>query len=99
MAELEKVNKANVSARLKEIKTTSAAKDETAVLHKWLKLNTKETDLKKRVKTAETELDAKVYAHYDGLGEDEIKSLVVDDKWMTTIEAILLGRWTASVKY
>ena len=38
-AELDKVNKANVTARLKEIKGDKEAKDEAAVLNDWLKLN------------------------------------------------------------
>jgi type I restriction enzyme M protein len=41
-AELDKVNKANVTARLKEIKGDEDAKDETAVLNQWLKLNGEE---------------------------------------------------------
>ena len=38
-AELDKVNKANVAARLKEIKGDKDMKDEAAVLNDWLKLN------------------------------------------------------------
>ena len=57
-AELDKVNKANVTARLKEIKGDKEAKDEAAVLNEWLKLANEEADLKKRLKEAEAELDA-----------------------------------------
>ena len=38
-SELEKVNKANVTARLKEIKGDKEAKDEAVVLNEWLKLS------------------------------------------------------------
>lgn len=31
---------------------------------------------------AEAVLDGKAYAKYPGLGEDDVKALVVDDKWM-----------------
>ena len=58
-SELDKVNKANVAARLKEIKGDKEAKDEAAVLNDWLKLNDEEADLKKRLKDAEADLDAK----------------------------------------
>ena len=58
-ADLDKVNKANVTARLKEIKGDKEAKDEAAVLNDWLKLNADEADLKKRLKDAEAALDAK----------------------------------------
>ncbi len=43
----DKINKAEVNARLKEIKGDKDAKDETAVLKQWLSLNTEEADLKK----------------------------------------------------
>jgi len=58
-SELEKVNKANVAARLKEIKGDKEAKDEAAVLNAWLKLNADEADLKKRLKDFDADLDAR----------------------------------------
>jgi len=90
-SELDKVNKANVAARLKEIKNDKDPKEEAAVLNEWLKLNTKETDLKKQLKVAEAELDAKAYAHYPKLTETEIKSLVVDDKWLAVLDKVIHG--------
>ena len=90
-AELDKVNKANVTARLKEIKGDKDAKDEAAVFRDWLKFNTDEADLKKRLKGAEAALDSKAYAHYPKLTENEIKSLVVDDKWLAALDAAIHG--------
>ena len=90
-SELDKVNKANVTARLKEIKGDKEAKDEAAVLNEWLKLADKEADLKKRLKDAEAELDAKAYAQYPKLTEAEIKTLVVDDKWLAALDAAIHG--------
>ncbi|MCL4315867.1 MAG: SAM-dependent methyltransferase, partial [Gammaproteobacteria bacterium] len=90
-SELDKVNKANVAARLKEIKGDKDAKDEAAVLNDWLKRNTEEADLKKRLKDAETDLDAKAYAHYPKLTEAEIKALVVDDKWLAALDKDIHG--------
>src|SRR5713101_544307 len=52
LAELDKVNKANVAARLKEITGDKNAKEEAAVLEDWLKLNGEEADLKTRLKQA-----------------------------------------------
>jgi type I restriction enzyme M protein len=85
LAELDKVNKANVTARLKELTGDKEEKDEIAVLCDWLKLNSDEADLKKRAKDAETALDAKSYAHYFTLTESEVKTLVVDDKWLAAL--------------
>ena len=84
-SELDKVNKANVTARLKEIKHDKEAKDEAAALNAWLKLCTQEADLKKAVKEAEAELDALAYAKYPKLSEADIKALVVEGKWLTAI--------------
>jgi len=85
------MNKANVAARLKEIRGDKDAKDEAAVLNDWLKLNTNESDLKKRLKDAEADLDAKTYAHYPKLTEAEIKTLVVDDKWLVALDRDIHG--------
>jgi type I restriction enzyme M protein len=84
-SELDKVNKASVAARLKEIKGDKEAKEEIDVLNKWLDLSNQEAELKKRLKEAEAALDIKAYAKYPKLTADEIKTLVVDDKWMVTI--------------
>lgn len=85
-SELDKVNRANVVARLKEIEGEKDAKDEAALLNDWLKLNGAEADLKKRLKEAEAALDAKAYAKYPTLTEAEIKQLVVDDKWLAALD-------------
>ena len=90
-AELEKVNKACVWARLKEIRGDKEAKDEAAVLKQWLGLAEREADLKRRLKEAEAALDVKAYAQYPKLTETEVKALVVDDKWMVAIAADVRG--------
>jgi type I restriction enzyme M protein len=91
LADLDKVNKANVSARLKEIHGDKDAKDEAAVLNYWLKLNSKEADLKRRLKEAEAALDVKAYTKYPKLTEPEIKALVVDDKWLAALDVAIHG--------
>ena len=90
-ADLDKVNKANVADRLKEIKGDKEAKDEAAVLNEWLEFNANEADIKKRLKDAEAGLDAKTYARYSKLTEAEIKALVVDDKWLAALDAAIHG--------
>jgi type I restriction enzyme M protein len=90
-ADFDKVNKGNVAARLKEIAGDEDAKEEAAVLNDWLKLNSEEADLKKRLKVAEAALDAQAYARYPKLTEAEIKKLVVDDKWLAALDAVIHG--------
>ena len=74
-------------ARLSEIENDSEAKDEAAVLDEWLKFANKETDLKKRLKDSEADLDAKAYKKYPMLTEPEIKTLVLNDKWLAALDA------------
>ena len=92
-AELEKINKANVTARIKELKTETGewVADELAILKQWQTLNNQITTLKKVIKTAEAELDALAYNQYPKLSEDEIKTLVLDDKWLATLGKAIHG--------
>ncbi|WP_208180041.1 type I restriction-modification system subunit M [Sinorhizobium medicae] len=84
-AELDKVNKANVTSRLKEIKGDKDNADEAAALKAWLEASETETALKKRIRGAETALDAKALAQYPKLTEADVKMLAVDDKWLRKI--------------
>ena len=88
---LDKVNKANVMARRKEIKGERESKEEADLLREWLKLSGDEADLKKTHKEAEANLDQLAYAKYPTLSEEEVKTLVVDDKWLATIAAAIHG--------
>jgi type I restriction enzyme M protein len=80
-----------VTARLKEIKGDKDAKDEALLLKEWLALNDEETGLKKQLKEAEASLDAKAHDHYPTLTDAEVKTLVVDYKWMATLDAAIHG--------
>ncbi|MBK6999871.1 MAG: hypothetical protein IPH35_07870 [Rhodoferax sp.] len=87
----DKINKASIAERLKEIKGDKDTKDEMAVLNTWLKLSATEADLKKRLKESEAALDAAAYAHYPKLTKPEVQTLVVDDKWLATLSAAIHG--------
>jgi type I restriction enzyme M protein len=116
----DKVNKASVAARLKEIDAETAKTkprkaelkvaepsarylvnaasnddnenaDEAEVLCMWLGLYGVEAGLTRRIKDAEAKLDADCYAKYPMLSEDNVKSLVVDDKWMAALDAAVHG--------
>jgi type I restriction enzyme M protein len=90
-ADFEKVDKASITARVREIKGDKESIDEAAVLKAWLKVNDEETELKKGLKDAEASLDSKVYARYPTLSESEIIVLVVDDKWLAALDAAIQG--------
>ncbi|WP_018412182.1 type I restriction-modification system subunit M [Methyloversatilis thermotolerans] len=91
----DKINDKEVKSRIKEIghdATTDAdSADELAVLKQWLDLSEQANGLKKRLKTLEADLDAKVLARYPSLTPDEVKALVVDHKWMAALDAAVHG--------
>ena len=65
--------------------------DEQEALEGYSASLEKQTNAKTRLKIARQELDAKLDAKYPKLAEDEIKTLVVDDKWLATIAAAVQG--------
>lgn len=77
-----KFTKKSVADRLKE----DIDDDEQQVLYKYMGLVENEADLKKDLKDALVDLHKKLLAKYEALTEDEIKVLVVDDKWIATLE-------------
>jgi type I restriction enzyme M protein len=88
---LDKINKAEINAQLKKIKGDKDAKEEANVLKQWLKLNTEEAELKKAIREAEAALDQLAYGKYPQLSEVEIQTLVVDDKWLTSLNQAIQG--------
>lgn len=90
-AELEKINKGNVNARLKEIEGDADAKDEEKVLKQWVKLSDAEASAKKVMKKAESAADEAAHAKYDQLSQAEVRTLVVGDKWLATLFSHIHG--------
>lgn len=88
---LDKIARGEVSARLKEIEGDEEAKDEADVLRRWLELSDRETALKRAVKEQDAALDTLAYEKYSALTETEIKTMVVDDKWMARLSADVRG--------
>ncbi|ANQ83087.1 Type I restriction-modification system, DNA-methyltransferase subunit M [Azoarcus olearius] len=90
-AGFDKINAAQVKDRVKEIGNDPEAKDELAVLKQWLRLSEEESKLKKAVKELDAQLDQLAHDHYAKLSVPEIKTLVVDDKWLARLAADLQG--------
>ncbi len=86
-----KITKASAATRLKEIKQEKTAADERKLLEQYLALAEKEATLSANAKGAQGELMAKVAAKYGKLTEEEIKTLVVEDKWLAALEATMQG--------
>jgi type I restriction enzyme M protein len=85
-SELDKVNKAAVNARIKEIRRDPEAAEELAVLREWLELSDEEASTKKALKVAEADLDDQAFGRYDNLTEAEVRELVVEGKWLASLE-------------
>lgn len=83
------ITKSNVTRRIKEIKGDINYEDELNVVQEYLTLLDNESDIKSKIKTAEEKLDQQLLGKYKALTEDEIKQLVVDDKWMGTLEQLV----------
>ena len=64
-------------------------KTEEDILNEYIELYDRQSDLKKQIKEAEVNLDKQVLKRYATLTEDEIKTLVVDDKWMAEVERLI----------
>ena len=90
-AELDKINKGNVTKLVKDLKSGAGSAEDIKVLKSWLEFSKQETALKKQLKEAEAELDTLAYEKYPELSEDEIKVLVVEDKWLDALNAAIHG--------
>lgn len=83
----DKVTKATVAARLK----LALDPDEKAALKQAKKLFDAEFDAKKALKEAQDALDLAVCKQYHKLSVDDIKSLIVNDKWLATLESNIVA--------
>ncbi len=86
-----KLTRASVKARLAEIRPDKDAAPERRMLAAYNALIEKESAAGKKVKDAQKALDAKVTARYRQLTEAEIKTLVVEDKWLAALAASVQG--------
>jgi type I restriction enzyme M protein len=80
-----------VKARLKELGKDPLYADERAALEAYAELLEQQTEAKAKRKAAQEDLDKKIDAKYPRLTEVEIKTLVVDDKWMARLSTAVQG--------
>jgi type I restriction enzyme M protein len=87
----DKLTKASIIARLKDIKGDVDAADERKALEDYLALIEEDAAFSAKIKETQEALQAKVAAKYGKLDENEIKTLVVEDKWLATLAAAIHG--------
>jgi type I restriction enzyme M protein len=80
------LTKATVTKFIKDNKTNADEKEAVDLANQLLKLFEKEAELKKTVKTKETELDQLTLEQFGKLTSNEIREIVVEDKWLTSIK-------------
>jgi type I restriction enzyme M protein len=78
---LDRLTKDPLPENLRDLQTTV----------RYLELSEKQANLKTQIKDAEVALDTLAYEKYPQLTEAEIKTLVVDDKWLTTLATVVQG--------
>jgi type I restriction enzyme M protein len=84
-----KIAKKSADARLKEIKDDADFNDERKALNAYRALIDQEAETKAKLKDAKAALDEKIATKYGKLTEEEIKNIVINDKWLAAIETAL----------
>jgi type I restriction enzyme M protein len=100
-----KLTKATVAKRMKEIKSDKAEKEAYELLQTIEKLFDKTANLSKELKDKTAQLDELCMKQYDLLNEADVKRLVIEKKWMSSIQTNINGeidaisqRLTARIK-
>ena len=87
----QKITDKAVKSRLKEIGVDPLCADERSALVRYADLLQQQSSARAKRKAAQEDLDTKIDAKYPRLTEAEIKTLVVDDKWMAHLSASIQG--------
>jgi type I restriction enzyme M protein len=82
----DKITAASAKERLKIIKGNKSDAEEITLLEHFLKQSDKITESNKKIKSLQKSLEKKVLEKYKILTDDEIKILVVEQKWVLHLE-------------
>ena len=85
------ITASSVKARLKVIQGEPDSKDEREALTSCVILINATSKISRAVKKEQEALDSQVLAHYATLTEAEIKTLVVEDKWVASVQSAIDG--------
>ena len=88
-AELDKVNAASVKRLLKAAEGDASMAAEKAAATAYLNANARESAAKKTLKALLVKMEDEVWTTYGNLSEDDIKTLVVEDKWLAHLKAAI----------
>ncbi len=82
-----KLTKATITKRMKEIKGDANEKEAYTLLQQVEKLFEKAASLGKQLKEKEAELDELTLKQYEKLTEADVKKLVIESKWITSLQS------------
>lgn len=84
-----KITKATLSKRLKEVKGDATEKDAMALMQELAQLFEQQDTLKKTLKSKEAELEMACLNQYENLSDSDIKTLVIDKKWLASLQVTI----------
>ena len=84
---------------LKEAIKQTSDKNEQEIYNKALQILTNQKELESTLKAATGELNQKVFDKFKTLDENEIKTLVVDDKWLRAVQECITRISTLVARY
>ena len=87
--ESNKITKGDLQKRISQIKNDPEFSEELKILSDYNKLYVKQSDLKKQIKELHSQLDENLYKKYQKLTKNEIKELVINEKWFFTIHNLI----------
>ena len=83
------ITKTTLTKFIKEIKADPTEKEALKMANALLNLFTEDATLKKQVKAKEKELDDLTLKQFGLLTEPEVRTLVVDDKWIASLSGLM----------
>ena len=85
----QKIIPKSIKARLKEIKEDSEYQDEAEMLIEYSTLLDNQAEIKQKLREVKADLEQKIENKYKSLNEEEIKKIVIYDKWLASLESLL----------
>src|SRR5699024_12255683 len=79
------ITKTNVNKKIKELKDDSDYKEEFNLLQSYKEVEDNISKIKKDIKEHENSLNEKIKEKYETITQDDVKKIVIHDKWMNNM--------------
>lgn len=80
------ITKKDLQLKINELRWNPEFKDDLEILQKYLRLMDEQAKIKKQIKESGKELDDKLLRKYAELTEEDVKRLVVEERWLARLE-------------